>query len=177
MNVERGKREEEKKVINIEEVGGEKSSPIAEEALEKFIDGLRDKYPERDYYRDLGPRMNEGKSIVSYVAGSPEDGTVGIINGERQDNREFKMHWFVVDPEQQNGEVAKKLWEKVSSDYDRIRLLAVAFGAEKDITEEQEASNQQALIEFYKKLGFKPEIAEPSKLPGGAMPMAWEREK
>ena len=139
---------------------------------------LREKYPDKEYYSDFGSGMTEGKKNISYVAYSPEGKVAGVINGEKEKDRQFKMFWFATDPEFQSSNPAEKLWKKLFDDFDKIRGLASVFGMEKGATEKQKALRQKALVKYYEKLGFKSELAPGSRgLPGGAVPMSWERAK
>ena len=159
------------------EVEVEKNDIGKEGILESFMREMRNKYPDKEYY-SIDEDLAEGKEIISYVVRNPEGGVEGVINGEKEQDGQFKVFWLITDPQYQLDKPAEKLWEKVFSEYDRIRLYSQVFGVERDATITQRLSRQQALIRYYKKLGFEQELgSESSVRPNGAIPMVWEKKK
>ena len=146
----------------------------------EFIEKMHEKYPDHDYPYSESLKKIEGVKLVAYVSLDSKGETVGVLNGEKND-RKLTMSWFIIDPECKNTNVAKELWNMAFADFDKIQLNAEVFGLERGLTDEQRASRQNALVRYYKRLGFKPDKDAPfyehPYNPLKPMPMIWEKEK
>ncbi len=182
-------KEKEKIIIQIER------DEAAFTSFASFMQKLRSKYlsddfPDEETVNRINP-SNEDSPGINMIAYSAllNNETVGIIVGEDQADT-LKGDWYVIDPEYQNSEVKKSLIEAVRNDYRRITLLASIQDkspVKKDDpdyfekTIKWKTSRQQALIRYYKRLGFKPNVhselyEHSSREPYYPMPMVIEEE-
>lgn len=149
-----------------------------------FIHKLRGKYPNRHFPNDvtienINP-LTKGIQNLDTFAAYDKDESVGVVIGENVAGV-FNGQWVIIDPSYQNSEVVKMLFEAVKSRYDSIKIIAHAIGEKSDLGPERLISRQNALVELYKRNGFR--IDEKSKaykyslMPGGPVPMIWERKK
>ena len=149
-----------------------------------LISTLRERYPERDFPKDevlehINPCNNENiRHLATYILYDDQDHPIGGLIGE-DDQFSLKGKWLIMDPTYQDGKLVRKLFETVKEDFDDVTLLAQTFAGKKDLPPDRYASRQQALVEYYKRLGFKvnsdDETYQYSHLPGAPIPMIWKK--
>lgn len=156
-------------------------------AFKDLIHSLQLKYPDKSFPTDeVMDRMRSNdyyndRALTTYIAESGNTRLGGIIG--RDEGKRLKGLWYVIDPENQNTQVAKKLLEAVAHDYSEVSLLASTFGYDKTLDDyenyEKKGRRQQALISYYKRLGFEVDTSETSYSRYGdetsPVPMIWRR--
>lgn len=158
-------------------------------AFRDFIRDLRTKYPDKSFPSDetlnlLNPPGSSHYDLTTYIAEVGSNIAGGAIG--RAHGRRFEGKWYAIDPEFQNSEVTKKLIGAVQKDYDEVTLLASTFGYDKgwenDRRLERRGRRQQALVEYYKRLGFVVNAESESYYPRvieidstSPVPMIWRR--
>ena len=152
-----------------------------------FIKSLRDKYPKNKYPSDevldrvKGQDPYDYRNLTTYLA-DVGNNLAGAIIG-KHNGRRFDGVWFAIDPKHQRSEVTKKLLEAIEKDYDEITLVASTFGFDREEEgRERHARRQQALVEYYKRLGFELNTSAESYPhyailhdPTSPVPMIWRR--
>ncbi len=163
--------------VEVQKLSGQEPSAAGRMLVDTFMQKMSEKYPDKEYLKiEEDPAV--GRKIISYVARSSDGELAGLISGENEGDRQFKAFWFMTDPEYQDSKPAEKLWEKVFSDFDKVKLYAKVFGVDKNVTEQEELSRQKALVRYYQRLGFKQDFGPDSyAASNGSMSMVWERGK
>lgn len=135
-----------------------------------FIKQLKENYPNKEYPPDevLNRMKGSGhldyRSLTTYIAEVGNNLAGGIIG--RAHGRRYEGDWYAIDPKYQKSDVTKKLLESVQRDFDEVTLLASTFGYDKDEKYgDRHVIRQQALIEYYKRLGFVVNTSSESYFP------------
>jgi hypothetical protein len=178
-------------IIKIEKITGKEGFNI----FKNFMCDLRNKYAGKDYPEDsaldrINPESVTSCNLLTYISYF-NNNLAGVLIGD-DEKGSFSGKWLAVDTKYQNTDVAKKLISSIQSDFDKINILASTFGGEKTEfpindkeftkftkTKNDKIDRQNALIRYYKKLGFKPDISSEcykySNIPGSPMPMVWTK--
>lgn len=175
-------------VVRYSEQDQPEDDPYANFSAEGFylfkdlIAQLRAKYPGRQFPNEeiierINPEKTEGKHLATYLAYDGDEPIGGVIGEDFISY--LKGLWLVVDPSYQRGVTARKLIEAVGNDYQKITLLASTFAGKKEASEEKQIARQQALVEYYKRLGFTEDTTAEtyrySHIPGAPVPMVWHK--
>lgn len=124
-----------------------------------FIRKLIKKYPDKIYSGEEDVEntfevTGGGTEHCVTFLGKNSRNITGIFIGHPQE-KTFRGEWFVIDPEYQNGDTAKKIFEAIDKEFNEIRLIAMPFATDKNMTEEEEEKRHKALIRYYKRWGFE----------------------
>ncbi|OGZ63170.1 MAG: hypothetical protein A3C58_01865 [Candidatus Staskawiczbacteria bacterium RIFCSPHIGHO2_02_FULL_34_10] len=170
---------ERKDKLEFQRFDGEEGFNLIREFMEKMSEKyINNEYPNKEIIERINPEKNDEKKIISYGA-FQNNKLVGILTGDKKGNVFLEGLWFVIDPECKNREIGEKLWEMAFSDFEKITLLTNVFGLRKNELSKKRETKQKALIRYYEKMGFIPntntESFKYSKVPGGFMPMIWEK--
>lgn len=161
-------------------VESENFSAFAYRALSQLMKRLETDYPDRIFtildWILLNP-IKSGLKLSAYIAYDNKK-EIGIAIGDKTPER-FDLKLFVIDPKYQNSPVAKQLMDQVLRNNERVTLEAGQFGGRKSLSPERNTKRQQALIAYYQKIGFKPNVPDPETYKadsGEPLPMVWKRE-
>lgn len=177
--------------IKIEKIAGKEGFDV----FKNFMRNLRNSYPQKDYPEDevldeINKKKNDSSNnLLTYISNF-NNNPAGVLIGDDRKKSLFG-HWLAVDPKYQNTDVAKRLISSIQSDFDEINIVASTFGGEKTKnptndeefekylkTRKDKVDRQNALIRYYKKLGFAPDSSSESykytNTPGSPMPMVWK---
>lgn len=172
----------------IEESSGEPLQGLEEDGFLRFRDlmeRLRKRYPLRDYKSSeivsrIKPSSENGNHhLATYIASSGQrevGAIIGIDSGTK-----YSGKWFVIDPEFQNTDAARRLLEEVRNDYDEVSILASTFGLADDAGLDRLGARQQALVRYYQSLGFeintRSELYRQDAQDFSPVPMIWRKMK
>lgn len=154
---------------------------VSENSPDKFISFLqflRANHPDYSYPLDehVLKALEEGQTEV-YLAQQNHRVLAGLVGSSFPEG--FIVEYLVSDPDVKQSDSGKKLIDSLKHKYEKIFLLADAFGQRTTLESGRKNHRQEALIRYYSKLGFIPNpeawYHNETRLKGESMYMVWEK--
>ncbi len=118
-------------------------------AFQSLLQRIKEQNPKTRYPDNIGSPHS-----VIYTAYN-DSLPVGVITGSDK-SKLFSCHFLVVDPAFSGHGIGQSLMNSVKHDYREITVTASAFGERADLTDEEKFARKRRLVDYYKKMGFKP---------------------